>query len=52
MHERDWKLRKSKESLIIDSLNPMAEMKVIINLEKVLKIDPCWRTVAPEIQIE
>ena len=52
LFEKDWKLRKIKESIIIDALNPTTEMKMTMNLEKGMKIDPCWKAIAPEIRFE
>ena len=50
LRENNWKLRKLKESILIEAWNPTKKMRSLMNLEKGLEIDSCWRAVAAEIR--
>ena len=50
LRENNWKLRNLKEAILIEAWNPTKKMRSLMNLEKGLAIDSCWKAVAAEIR--
>jgi len=48
--ERKWLNRRIKESLFIDAFNPMDNITNLMNLDKGIKIDSCWKYFRPTIK--
>jgi hypothetical protein len=48
-HEPNWLLRKLKESIVIEAMNPTEELVKIMNLEKGFQVDNCWKGLAKEV---
>ena len=50
--EKNWKLRRIKESLYINSLNPSTEIDAskLMNPEKVTEIADCWKEFHPMVR--
>jgi hypothetical protein len=49
-HEKHWLGRKIKESVYINALNPIRDIKNLLNIEKGYKIDDCWSFFNDEIR--
>ena len=50
--EKDWKLRRIKESIFINSLNPSTEIDAskLMNPEKGMEIAECWKEFNPIVR--
>jgi hypothetical protein len=48
--EKDWRSRKIKESILINSKNPSSCIEKLMNIEKGIKIADCWTCFARDIR--
>jgi hypothetical protein len=49
-HESNWHLRKIKESVFIDMWNPEDKINRLMNIDKGLKIERCWKGLIPTLR--
>ena len=50
--EKDWKLRRIKESIFLNSLNPSTELDAskLMNPEKGMEMAECWKEFNPMVR--